>query len=155
MRRDDTKKLIAALIRRRHNDALRIKRLRSRLNDAPFFVESKALIKEACRNLERLSKRSPTEDRHSIEHLVGKLRGETQRLIGEENRYGKNPLSAKLHNNIVANYSFDPKGALKDIRSKFSLAKNIPSVTENKEGREALNLIKRAHNLLLNAPKQM
>lgn len=34
MRRDDAKKLIAALIRRRHNDALRIKRLKSRLNDA-------------------------------------------------------------------------------------------------------------------------
>lgn len=33
MRRDDAKKLIAALIRRRHNDALKIKRLRSRLND--------------------------------------------------------------------------------------------------------------------------
>lgn len=35
MRRDDAKKLIDALIRRRHNDALRIKRLRSRLNDGP------------------------------------------------------------------------------------------------------------------------
>lgn len=33
MRRDDAKKLIAALIRRRHNDALRIKKLRSRLSD--------------------------------------------------------------------------------------------------------------------------
>lgn len=33
MRRDDAKRLIAALIRRRHNDALRIKKLRSRLND--------------------------------------------------------------------------------------------------------------------------
>lgn len=37
MRRDDAKKLIAALIRRRHDDALRIKRLRSRLNDDSEF----------------------------------------------------------------------------------------------------------------------
>lgn len=33
MRRDDAKKIIAALIRRRHNDAIRIKKLRSRLSD--------------------------------------------------------------------------------------------------------------------------
>lgn len=37
MRRDDTKKLIAALIRRRHDDSLRIKKLRSRLNDGPAY----------------------------------------------------------------------------------------------------------------------
>ena len=37
MRRDDAKRLIAALIRRRHNDALRIKKLRSRLNDDREF----------------------------------------------------------------------------------------------------------------------
>lgn len=56
MRRDDAKKLIAALIRRRHNDALKIKRLRSRLNDAPakcFIAKiSSSEIPEAFKGLE-------------------------------------------------------------------------------------------------------
>lgn len=38
MHRDDAKRLITALIRRRHNDALRIKRLKSRLNDADQYT---------------------------------------------------------------------------------------------------------------------